>query len=281
MYRDSYTLSDYQAAADLILNSTPHRPKIGLVLGSGLGELANAIEDATVIPYESIPGFPSSTVHGHGGRLVIGTLEGKVVLCQQGRTHFYEGYSMAQVTFAVRVMHLIGIETLILTNAAGGVNPAFNAGDLMLINDHINFVGMSGNNPLIGQNEEQFGPRFPGMSQTYDRSLRRLSKQVATEKGIDLKEGVYVGLSGPMFETPAEVRMIRLLGGDAVGMSTVNEVTVARHAGMRTLAFSSITNKGIDQLDTELDTNHEEVLEVGAIIVPRLTALIRGILEAF
>ncbi len=281
MYRDSYTLSDYQAAADLILNSTPHRPKIGLVLGSGLGELANAIEDATVIPYESIPGFPSSTVHGHGGRLVIGTLEGKVVLCQQGRTHFYEGYSMAQVTFAVRVMHLIGIETLILTNAAGGVNPAFNAGDLMLINDHINFVGMSGNNPLIGQNEEQFGPRFPGMSQTYDRSLRRLSKQVAAEKGIDLKEGVYVGLSGPMFETPAEVRMIRLLGGDAVGMSTVNEVTVARHAGMRTLAFSSITNKGIDQLDTELDTNHEEVLEVGAIIVPRLTALIRGILEAF
>ncbi len=280
MVRESYSLSDYQAAADFILNSTPHRPKIGLVLGSGLGQLADNIEQATIIPYESIPGFPTSTVHGHGGKLVIGILEGKVVLCQQGRSHFYEGYSMTQVTFAVRVMRLIGIEILILTNAAGGVNADFNAGDLMLINDHINFVGMSGANPLIGLNEEFFGPRFPGMSQTYDRALRMLSKQVAAEKGIELREGIYVGLSGPMFETPAEVRMIRILGGDAVGMSTVNEVTVARHAGMRTLAFSSITNEGIDQLDTELDTNHEEVLEVGAIIVPRLTALLRGILEA-
>jgi purine-nucleoside phosphorylase len=280
MQQEVYTLNDYHKTAELILQNTHHRPKIGLVLGSGLGNLANAIEDATIIPYEELPGFPTSTVHGHGGKLVIGQLEGKTVLCQQGRTHFYEGYSMAQVTFAVRVMHLIGIEVLILTNAAGGINPAFNAGDLMLINDHINFVGMSGNNPLVGPNDDKIGPRFPGMSQTYDRSLRMLSKRVADARGLQLREGVYVGLSGPMFETPAEVRMIHILGGDAVGMSTVNEVTVARHAGMRVLAFSSITNKAIDQLDTELETNHEEVLEVGAIIVPRLTMLIRGVLEA-
>jgi purine-nucleoside phosphorylase len=280
MQRETYTTSDYHTTADQILKSTHHRPRIGMVLGSGLGSLAKAIEAATVIPYEELPGFPTSTVHGHGGKLVIGQLEGKTVLCQQGRTHYYEGYTMQQVTFAVRVMHLIGIETIIFTNAAGGINTSFNAGDLMLINDHINFVGMAGINPLIGKNDDEIGPRFPGMAQTYDRSLRMLSKQVAQAKGLPLREGVYVGLSGPMFETPAEVRMIRILGGDAVGMSTVNEVTVARHAGMRVLAFSSITNKAIDQLDTEFDTNHEEVLEVGAIIVPRLTTLIRGVLEA-
>lgn len=270
---------DYEHAVNLIRSRITVQPTIGLVLGSGLGGLANAIDHAVSIPYEDIPGFPQSTVQGHSGRLVIGELEGKTVLCQQGRTHFYEGYSMAQVTFAIRVMYLLGIETVILTNAAGGINPHFRAGDIMLINDHINLLGMVGNNPLMGWNDDSIGPRFPSMTQTYDQHLRHLTHQVAEQYQIPLQEGVYMGLSGPSFETPAEVRMIRVLGGDAVGMSTVNEVLVARHAGMRVLAFSSITNVGIDQLDTEIETNHEEVLEVGRVIVPRLTRLIRGVLE--
>lgn len=275
-----YTREDYQKAVEVIRSKIRLQPTIGLVLGSGLGGLADAIEDAVSIAYEDIPGFPVSTVHGHSGRLVIGLLEGKPVLCQQGRTHFYEGYNMAQVTFAMRVMYFLGIETVILTNAAGGLNPHFHAGDLMLMTDHINFLGMSGSNPLMGKNDDTIGPRFPGMAQTYDRALRTLACQVAEEHGIPLQQGVYVGLSGPMFETPAEVRMLRILGADAVGMSTVNEVSVARHAGMRVLAFSSITNVAIDQIDTERETNHEEVLEIGAIIVPRLTALLRGVIRA-
>ncbi|MCU0496415.1 MAG: purine-nucleoside phosphorylase [Anaerolineae bacterium] len=275
----NYTRQDYEDAVSLIRSRISIQPTIGLVLGSGLGGLANAIDHAVSIPYEDIPGFPQSTVQGHHGRLVIGELEGKTVLCQQGRTHFYEGYSMAQVTFAIRVMYFLGIETVILTNAAGGINAEFRAGDIMLINDHINLIGMVGNNPLMGWNDDSIGPRFPSMTQTYDRRLRDLTHQVAQHYQIPLQEGVYMGLSGPSFETPAEVRMIRMLGGDAVGMSTVNEVLVARHAGMRVLAFSSITNVGIDQLDTETETNHEEVLEVGRVIVPRLTMLIRGVLQ--
>jgi purine-nucleoside phosphorylase len=274
-----YTRVDYERAVETIRSKNAVQPAIGLVLGSGLGGLAEAIQNPVSIPYAEIPGFPLSTVHGHSGRLVIGELEGKPVLCQQGRTHFYEGYTMAQVTFAIRIMHFLGIHTVILTNAAGGLNPGFQAGDLMLINDHINFLGMSGNNPLMGPNDDTMGPRFPGMAQAYDRSLRELARRVATENGITLQEGVYAGLSGPMFETPAEVRMLRVLGADAVGMSTVNEVTVARHVGMRVLAFSSITNVAIDQIDTERETNHEEVLEVGAIIVPKLTTMLRGILK--
>lgn len=275
-----YTRADYELAAATIRSQMTHQPNIGLVLGSGLGGLAATIEDAVHIPYDTIPGFARSTVPGHGGRLVIGLLEGKPVLCQQGRTHYYEGYSMAQVTFAVRVMHLLGIETVILTNAAGGLNPNFNAGDLMVISDHINLLGMAGQNPLMGPNDDSFGPRFPGMTQTYDRSLRQLAHHVAAEQNLTLREGIYVGLSGPFFETPAEVRMLRLLGGDAVGMSTVNEVLVARHAGMRVLAFSSITNVAVDQIDTTLETTHEEVLEIGSIIVPRLTTLLRSVLRA-
>jgi purine-nucleoside phosphorylase len=251
-----------------------------LVLGSGLGGLADEIDNATVIPYGEIPGWPQSTVHGHSGNLVVGDLEGVPVIAQQGRAHFYEGYAMDQVTFPIRVMHFMGTETVILTNAAGGLNPSFSAGDVMLINDHINIVGMVGNNPLMGPNDETLGPRFPGMTQTYDRELRRLASDIADEQNIELREGVYVGLSGPNYETPAEVRMLRHWGADAVGMSTVHEVLVARHAGMRVLAFSGITNVAIDTIQTDADANHEEVLEVGKVIVPKLASLLRGILRS-
>jgi purine-nucleoside phosphorylase len=275
-----YTADDYAEAVKAIRSMTDLTPRIGLVLGSGLGGLADAVESPVVIPYGDIPGWPRSTVHGHSGRLVVGHLEGVPVLVQQGRAHFYEGYTPQQITFPIRVMHHLGIKTLILTNAAGGVNKAYAAGDIMMLNDHINFVGMSGNNPLMGPNDDSLGPRFLGMSQTYDRELRQRAQAVARDAGIALHEGVYVCLSGPTFETPAEIRMMRAIGGDAVGMSTVHEVLVARHANMRVLAFSSITNVGIDAVDTTQDTNHDEVLEVGKVIVPRLTQLLRGVIKS-
>ncbi len=274
----SYTQADYQAAVAAIRAHTDQNPTTGLVLGSGLGVLANELTDKVAIPYEQIPGWPLSTVHGHTGQLVFGKLEGQSVVCQQGRAHFYEGYTPQQITFPVRVMHFLGIKTLILTNAAGGVNPAYHPGDIMLINDHINFVGIAGNNPLYGPNDESLGSRFPGMSQAYDKELRVLAKSVADKAGIPIHEGVYACVSGPSFETPAEVRMIRAVGGDAVGMSTVHEVIVARHMGMRVLGFSAITNAGIDQIDSNTDANHEEVLEVGLVIVPKLKAIVKGVL---
>lgn len=276
----NYTQADYDKAVSTIRERINIQPKIGLVLGSGLGGLADSIEDAVKIPYEDIPGWPRSTVHGHSGQLVIGHLEGQPVLAQQGRAHFYEGYSMQQVTFPIRVMYHLGIETLILTNAAGGLNADFRAGDVMLLNDHINVPGMVGAHPLFGPNDESVGPRFLGMSQTYDRSLRDLAKTTAEKEGIKLHEGVYVCLSGPTFETPAEVRMLRVWGGDAVGMSTAPEVIVARHAGMRVMACSGITNEAIAEVDSPMDANHEEVLETGKVIVPKLTAILRGVLQA-
>ena len=274
----SYTQEDYIRAVDVIRGRTSLTPNVGIVLGSGLGPLADAIDSAVAVPYDEIPGFPLSTVQGHAGRLVIGHLVGQPVLVQQGRTHFYEGYDMAQVTFAIRLMHLLGVETVILTNAAGGVNKGFDVGDVMLMVDHINFVGMAGHNPLIGPNDERIGPRFVGMAQTYDRELAALARRVAREQKITLREGVYACVAGPNFETPAEIRMLRTVGADVVGMSTVHEAIVARHSGMRVLAFSSITNMGIDQLDNDLEANHEEVLEAGKAIVPRMTALLRGVL---
>lgn len=267
-----------QEAVSAIQSRINLQPSIGLVLGSGLGGLADMLEDAVIIPYEEIPGWPVSTVHGHHGRLVIGKLEGRPVLVQQGRAHFYEGYSLKQVTFPIRVMAGLGIRTVILTNAAGGLNAGFRAGDVMLITDHLNLVGMVGNNPLMGPNDDSVGPRFPGMVRAYDRQLNQVARKVAAEAGIGLREGVYVGLSGPAFETPAEVRMLRMLGGDAAGMSTVHEVLVACHAGLRVLAFSGITNEAIDSHDTELNTNHEEVLETGKLIAPRLEKILRGVL---
>lgn len=271
---------DYDSAVAAIRAKISIQPEIGLVLGSGLGGLADAVQDAVSIDYSDIPGWPRSTVQGHGGRLVIGTLAGKAVLVQQGRAHFYEGYHMNQVTFPIRVMARLGIKTLILTNAAGGLNDNFNPGDVMLINDHINFMGMTGQNPLVGPNDESFGPRFPGMVHTYDRELRRLAHRIAKENAIKLYEGVYVCLSGPAYETPAEVRMLRHLGADAVGMSTAPEVVVARHAGLRVMAISGITNKAIDNMDEAANTNHEEVLESGTIIVPKLVKILTGVLGA-
>lgn len=274
-----YTKADYEEAVRVIRARTSLKADVGLVLGSGLGELADQIEDAVAIPYADIPGWPRSTVAGHSGMLVIGKLDGCPVVAQRGRAHFYEGYTMAQVTFPIRVMNALGVRTVIVTNAAGGLNADFHTGDVMLINDHINLVGMGGNNPLYGPNDDSIGPRFPGMVHTYDKELRQLARRVAGEVGVTLREGVYVCLAGPSYETPAEIRMLRVWGGDAVGMSTAHEVIVARHAGMRVLAFSGITNEAIDSPDFEQDTNHSEVLDAGKVIVPKLTAIMRGVLR--
>lgn len=276
----TYERNDYEKAVAVIREHTQLQPEIGLVLGSGLGSLADTLDDRVVIPYDEIPGWPRSTVHGHSGQLVMGQLEGRTVVAQQGRAHYYEGYTPQQITFPIRIMKLLGVQTVILTNAAGGLNPAYSVGDLMLLNDHINFVGMAGQNPLIGPNDESFGPRFIGMAQSYDRALRQTAHKVAEEAGITLHEGVYVCLAGPNFETPAEIRMLRVIGGDAVGMSTAHEVVVARHAGMRVMACSGITNVAIDSVDTELEATHEEVLDAGKVIVPRLTTILKGVLRS-
>ncbi|MFS0781105.1 purine-nucleoside phosphorylase [Bacillus sp. 1P06AnD] len=243
-------------SAQFILDKAKVKPEIGMILGSGLGVLADEIEDAVCIPYNEIPNFPVSTVEGHAGQFVIGTLSGKTVAAMQGRFHFYEGYPMEKVTFPVRVMKLLGIEKILVTNAAGGVNETFHPGDLMLITDHINFTGTS---PLIGSNDERFGPRFPDMSQAYDKEYASMARETAKELGLSIQEGIYFGLTGPTYETPAEVRMVRILGGDAVGMSTVPEVIVANHSGMRVLGISCITNMAAGILDQPL--NHEEVIE--------------------
>ncbi len=279
MKTKQFSRQDFQNAAEFIARNTHHRPRIGLVLGSGFGEFAEAIEDADIIPYADIPHFPRSTVEGHKGRLVIGRMEGQTIMVMQGRVHFYEGFSMEEVTFPIRVMRAFGVESLILTNAAGGLNPEFRTGDIMMIEDQINLLGLVGNNPLMGPNDPELGPRFPDMSTLYDRRMRELAVSVAAEIGLTLRRGVYVGLSGPAFETPAEVRMLRALGADATGMSTTNESLVARHGGMRVLGFSGITNEAIDAIDTPRVTSHEEVLETGKVLVPRMVGLLRGILR--
>ncbi len=244
-------------AAQYIKSKAKHEPEVGLILGSGLGVLADEIEDAVRIKYEDIPDFPVSTVEGHAGQLVIGTLKGVPVVAMQGRFHFYEGYQLDKVTFPVRVMKELGIGTLIVTNAAGGVNESFRPGDLMIISDHINYMGT---NPLIGPNDSALGVRFPDMSQAYDKELRRMAKQTAEELNIPVQEGVYTAVSGPSYETPAEVRFLRTIGSDAVGMSTVPEVIVARHSGLRVLGISCISNAAAGILDQPL--SHDEVMEV-------------------
>ena len=271
------TPTQIDKATKAILGLVTHKPTIGLILGSGLGGLAEKVESPQYVPYQEIPNWPISTVYGHSGRLVIGRLEGKTVMIMQGRTHYYEGYSMSQIGLPVRVMKRMGIETLIVTNAAGGVNPDFQPGDLMLITDHLNLIGMGGLNPLRGPNLDEFGPRFPDMSQVYDRELLALTRQVAADSGLELREGVYAGLAGPSFETPADLRYLRLIGTDSVGMSTVPEATVARHSGMRVMGISGISNKA--NLDGNTITTHEEVLEAGNILVPKLITLIRGVLQ--
>jgi purine-nucleoside phosphorylase len=274
---DYLTLSDIDEVVQVIRSHTTEQPQIGLILGSGLGGLAESVEQATVIPFGQLPRWPISTVVGHQGHLVFGTLEGRRVMVMQGRAHYYEGYSMAQVGLPVRVMQRLGVKILVVTNAAGAVNPDFRPGELMLITDHLNLIGMAGLTPLRGPNLEEFGPRFPDMGRAYDRELCNLARKVATENGLQLWEGVYVCLAGPSFETPADLRFLRTIGADAVGMSTVPEVTVARHAGTRVLGISGISNKA--NLDGSTLTTHEEVLEAGRKIVPQLTTLIRGVLS--
>ncbi|HHW06552.1 MAG TPA: purine-nucleoside phosphorylase [Clostridia bacterium] len=232
------------------------KAEIGIILGSGLGGLVEQVQDAKVIPYDEIPHFPIATVAGHAGRLVGGTIGGRHVVAMQGRFHYYEGYNLEEVTFPVRVMNRLGVNTLIITNAAGGLNPLFRPGDLMLISDHINFLGL---NPLRGENMPELGPRFPDMTRAYDASLRQLAREKARSLAITLHEGVYVWVGGPSYETPAEVRMLQALGGDAVGMSTVPEVIVANHSGMRVLGFSCITNAAAGLGHAQLD--HVEVVE--------------------
>ena len=270
------TMSQIDETRAVIAGRTTYHPRIAIILGSGLGALAEAVEAPTIIPYGELPHWPVSTVIGHQGRLVIGRLEGQEVAVMQGRAHYYEGYSMAQVTMPVRVLQRFGVELLIVTNAAGAVNQDFVPGDLMLITDHLNLIGMSGNSPLRGPNLDEFGPRFPDMGQVYDRNLLSLARNAAVEQGLNLREGIYVSLAGPSFETPADLRFLRLAGADAVGMSTVPEVTVARHGGMRVLGISGISNKA--NLDGNTLTTHEEVLEAGKQIVPKLIGLIRAIL---
>lgn len=249
-------------------------PEVAVVLGSGLGSLADEVEDKIIIKYSDIPNFPLSTVAGHAGQFVYGTLEGKTVIMMHGRFHFYEGYDMKTVTFAVRVLSLFGIKKLIVTNAAGGVNTSFKPGDLMIIKDHINFAGT---NPLIGRNLDEFGPRFPDMSEAYDKELISLSLKTAAENNIDVVSGVYFMMTGPSYESPAEIRMIRTLGGDAVGMSTVPEVIVAKHCGMKVLGISCITNMACGILDKPL--NHEEVIETSNKVKDKFQRLVKGIIK--
>jgi purine-nucleoside phosphorylase len=260
-------------AATYIKNQGVEKVEVGLILGSGLGELADEIEDPIVMPYTEIPEFPVSTVVGHAGQLVYGTLGGKKVLALQGRFHFYEGYGMDTVTFPVRVMNELDVESLIVTNAAGGANPDFEPGDLMMIEDHINFTGT---NPLIGPNDEEHGPRFPDLSHAYDVEYRELIEEAAAELDLPLKKGVYFGFTGPTYETPAEINMVQTLGGDAVGMSTVSEVIVARHAGIRVAGISCITNLAAG-LGAEL--NHDDVIEVSKKIRSSFKELVVSLLE--
>jgi purine-nucleoside phosphorylase len=274
---DTISLVQIDQMAQAVRERLPIQPRVAIILGSGLGSLADAVEDASMIPYGEIPSWPVSTVFGHQGQLVAGWLEKLPVVVMQGRVHYYEGYSMAQVTLPVRVFQRLGVETLIVTNAAGAINPGFAPGDLMLITDHINLMGMAGFSPLRGPNLDELGPRFPDMSRAYDRDLLAVARQAAQEDAILLREGVYVGLAGPSFETPADLRFLRLIGADAVGMSTVPEVTVARHGGTRVLGISGISNKA--NLDGNTITSHEEVLEAGHTIVPKLITVVRGVLR--
>ena len=247
--------------------------RLALVLGSGLGAFADDIEDPTSLPYTEIPGFARSTVEGHAGRLVLGKVEGTPVVAMQGRVHYYEGYSFDEVTFPIRVLGLLGVKSIILTNAAGGMSNGFTQGSLMVISDHLNLIGA---NPLRGANDERFGPRFPDMTEVYDRDYQDIVIKEARRLGHELRRGVYAALSGPSYETPAEIRMLRALGADAVGMSTVPEAIVARHMGIKVLGLSCITNLAAGILDTQI--NHAEVIETGERVRSTFTELLRGVI---
>lgn len=264
----------YSQALSYLRSVTDKTPEVGIVLGSGLGSLADRLSDPVFVDYVDIPGFARSTAPGHKGRLVFGTLSGKTVVCMQGRFHYYEGYSMQDIVFPIRVLKLLGIKALIITNAAGGVNTSFSVGDLMLITDHINFLGI---NPLIGPNAEEFGPRFCDMGKTYTPALRELAKKAASVCGLTLKEGVYIACTGPSYETPAEIRAFRTLGADAVGMSTVPEAITASHCSLPVLAISLITNMAAGVLDQTL--SGEEVIEIGNKKAGELQALVKEVVH--
>ena len=261
-----------RTASEAVRARTDIEPQIAIILGTGLGALAEEIDADMIIPYEEVPGFPIPTVESHSGRLIMGWLEGRAVVAMQGRFHRYEGYTLRQVTFPVRVMHGLGAGTLIVSNVGGGMNPLWNLGDLMLIADHINLVG---DNPLIGENLDELGPRFPDMSNPYDGALQELAVEVALQQRIPLRRGVYVAVTGPSLETRAEYRFLRLIGGDVVGMSTVPEVIVALHAGMRVLGISIISDLCLP--DTLEPVTVEEIIRIASEAEPKLTSLIRGV----
>ncbi|MEI7424042.1 MAG: purine-nucleoside phosphorylase [Prolixibacteraceae bacterium] len=262
-------LEKIKATSNYILERTKFKTEIAIILGTGLGGLVKEIDVEHSIPYSEIPNFPVSTVEGHKGQLIFGKLGGKNVIAMQGRFHYYEGYSMQEVTFPVRVMKSLGIKTLFVSNASGGLNPTYKVGDLMMINDHIN---MFGDNPLLGKNVNELGPRFPDMSQPYNLHLRNLAMKIAMQNGIELKEGVYVGTPGPTFETPAEYRMFRIIGGDAIGMSTVPEVIVARHMNISVFGISIITDSGVPGHIVEI--SHEEVQAIAMQAEPKMSLII-------
>ncbi|WP_374229127.1 purine-nucleoside phosphorylase [Ktedonobacter sp. SOSP1-52] len=265
-------------ATEAIQARALQKPLVGLILGSGLGDLATEIENAVALPYEEIPHFARSTVAGHAGQLLIGTLAGVPVVIMQGRFHLYEGYNATQITLPVRVMHQLGAQTLIVTNAAGGVNPEYKPGDVMLMSDHIFLPGMVGMSPLVGPNDERFGVRFPAVANAYNAELRALAREAAQDvPGLCLHEGVYTMVVGPQFESKAELRFLRLIGSDAVGMSTVPEAVIARHMEMRVLGMSLITNTATGDEQEEVD--HVSVLEVANFARPKFAALARGILR--
>ncbi len=270
-------MSDYydqiQQSSLFIKQKTKHRPKVGLILGSGLGSLAEEVTDADIFPYQDLPGFPVSTVKGHAGQLVIGELDGQTVVAMQGRIHYYEGYTMKEVTFPVRVFKDLGVETLIVTNASGGINSLLYPGALMFIKDHINFMG---DNPLLGPNDERLGVRFPDMLHAYDKELLRLGQRVAKNLDIRTFTGVHSAVTGPTFETAAEIKMLSVLGADTIGMSTIPEVIVAVHAGLKVLGISAITDMALANPD--IPVTHEEVIKVANEIKPRFIRLVRGIL---
>lgn len=268
------SLYELNQSVDFIKDKISIEPELGIVLGSGLNNMADEIMDPVYIDYKDIPHFVASTAPGHRGRFVIGTLEGKPVICMQGRLHYYEGHSLKDVTYPIRVMKLLGIKNLILTNACGGINKSFSVGDLMLIDDHINFLG---NNPLIGKNIEELGPRFCDMSYAYTPELKEIAFEASKETGVELKRGTYLAYSGPSFETPAEIRAFRTLGADAVGMSTVPEVIVASHAKLNVLAISLITNMAAGILDQPL--TQEEVIEIGNLKAKELQKLMKSIVK--
>ncbi|MBO4339907.1 MAG: purine-nucleoside phosphorylase [Bacteroidales bacterium] len=268
--------AEIRDAASCVLERIGDRkPVVGIVLGSGLGQLADSIEDQTVIPYSTIPGFPVSTATGHKGNFIVGTLAGKTVIAMQGRIHYYEGYGMAKVVLPIRVMMSLGIKYLFVSNAAGGINLGFHVGDLMIIKDHINLLP----NPLIGPNMDELGPRFPDMTRPYDTGLIHLAEEIAAAEGIALQKGVYVGDTGPSYETPAEYTYFRSIGGDAVGMSTIPEVIVARHAGVPVFGMSVITNEAHEDFADDYENDGEDVVKAAGAAAVKMTALVKKMIE--